>query len=119
MDIIGVVIALTALAAAGGAVLRHLAGGQLNSDEFPLGTLAVNLAASFLLGVIVSADDPLPTVVGIGALGALSTWSTVANEAAEMARTGRAALGLTYLGLTVSSGVLIAWFGLQLGQLIF
>ncbi len=118
MDILGVLIAFTALAAAAGAAIRYVVGGYLNGD-FPLGTLAVNLVASFLLGVIVAADDPLPTIVGIGALGAVSTWSTAANEAAELARTDRAALGVTYLGLTVSSGVLLAWFGLQLGPVLF
>ncbi len=118
MDILGVIIVLTAIAAAAGAALRFVVGGYLN-HEFPVGTLAVNLVASFLLGLVVSAADPIPTIVGIGALGALSTWSTAATEAAEMARTDRAALGLTYLGLTVSSGVLLAWFGLQLGPAIF
>lgn len=118
MDILGVLIVITALAAAAGALLRHVVGRYLNND-FPVGTLAINLVASFLLGVIVAADDPIPTIVGIGALGALSTWSTAANEAAELARSDRAALGVTYLGLTVSSGVLLAWFGLQLGPVIF
>jgi CrcB protein len=79
----------------------------------------VNLVASFALGMIVAAADPWPTIVGIGALGALSTWSTVANEAAAMSREDRGAMALAYLGLTVSSGVLAAWFGLQLGPVVF
>ncbi len=118
IDLLGVVIALTVIAAAGGAAIRFVVSNYLNHD-FPVGTLAVNLAASFLLGLIVSADDPIPTIVGVGALGALSTWATAATEAAEMARSDQATLGLTYIGLTVSSGVLLAWFGLQLGPAIF
>lgn len=111
-------IAAFAVAAAVGTGVRFLVAGYLNG-EFPLGTLAVNLAASLLLGVIVAADDPLPVIVGVGALGALSTWSTAANEAAVMARNRNGLLGLSYLGLTVSSGVLAAWFGLKIGALIF
>lgn len=113
-----VTIVLVALAAGAGATLRFLVGARLNR-EFPVGTLVVNLAASFALGIIVAADDPIPTILGVGALGALSTWATVANEAAAMSRDGKGALALGYLGLTVTTGVLAAWFGLKLGPLIF
>ena len=108
---------LVALAAAAGAVVRHLVDGHLNGD-FPIGTLAVNLAASFALGLVAGAGDPVPTIVGVGALGALSTWSATANEAATMARAGAGRLALGYLGLSVSSGVLLAWFGLRLGSVL-
>lgn len=111
-------VAGVAIAAAIGTSIRFLAGKHLNGD-FPMGTLMVNLAASLLLGIIVAADDPLPAIIGIGALGALSTWSTAANEAAIMSRNDNGILGLAYLGLTVSSGILAAWFGLKLGTLFF
>ncbi len=114
-----VVLALVfALAAAGGAAVRYLIAGYLN-NEFPIGTLAVNVVASLALGVIVAADDPVRTVVGIGAVGALSTWAAAANEAAVMSRSGNGLLALAYLGLTVSTGVLAAWFGLKLGPVVF
>ncbi len=113
-----VLVLLFAVAAGAGASARYLASGYLNGD-FPLGTLVVNVVASLFLGVVVAADDPLPTVIGIGAIGALSTWSVTATEVAAMARSGRGALALSYLGLTASSGVLAAWFGLKLGQAIF
>lgn len=105
-------------AAAVGAVLRFLAGRALN-DEFPYGTLLVNLVASFALGLIASLDDPIPVVVGIGGLGALSTWSTAANEAAVMARNDEAAVGVGYLSLSVSVGILMAWIGLRSGAVLF
>lgn len=114
------VVALMAvmLAAAGvGTVVRYLTGLLLNND-FPLGTLAVNLLASTALGLLVGADvgDSTSLIVGTGALGAMSTWSASANEAAIMARRGEGYLALAYLALTVLSGVTFAWFGLQLGQ---
>lgn len=112
------VAALFALAAAAGAVVRFVVASRLNRD-LPIGTLAVNLAASAAIGLAVAAPDPVATVLGIGALGALSTWSTTANETAALAREGHGALGLGYLALTVSSGILAAWFGLRLGAALF
>ncbi len=114
------VVALTAamLAAAGvGTIVRYLIDLLLNND-FPVGTLAVNLLASTLLGLLVGADigDSMSFIVGTGALGAMSTWSASANEAAIMARRGEGYLAIAYLALTVLSGVTFAWFGLQLGQ---
>ena len=112
------VIGLVAVAAALGAVVRFLVANRLNRD-LPTGTLAVNLVASASLGLAVSAPDPLATVLGVGALGALSTWSTAANEAAALSREEHGLLGLGYLALSVSSGVLAAWFGLRLGVAVF
>lgn len=113
-----VVAVLFVIAGAVGAAIRYLASNAMNGD-FPIGTMVVNLAASFLLGVIVAADDPLPVIVGIGSLGALSTWSTTAVETAMMARRGDGALAAGYLALTVTSGILAAWFGLRLGLQLF
>lgn len=110
-----IVAVLFALAAAAGAVVRHLAGSRWNR-EFPVGTLVVNLVASAGLGVAVALPDPQAVVVGLGAIGALSTWSAAANEAAAMTREeGQGALAAGYLCLLVSSGVLMAWFGLRVG----
>jgi CrcB protein len=106
-------------AAALGAAVRYLSGLILNND-FPLGTLSVNLLASFLLGLLMGADvgDHMGLVVGTGALGALSTWSAAANEAAVMARRNEGYLALAYIGLTVLSGVTFAWFGIRLGAVM-
>ena len=111
------VIAAMVAAAAVGTIVRYLTDLLLNND-FPIGTLAVNLGASTLLGLLVGADagDSMTLIVGVGALGAMSTWSAAANEAAIMARRGEGYLALAYLALTVLSGVTFAWFGLQVGQ---
>ncbi|MGB5758994.1 MAG: CrcB family protein [Acidimicrobiales bacterium] len=113
-----VTFVLFSLAAAAGAGIRFVVGGSLDNDDLPMGTLAVNILASFALGIITGAGDPLPTVLGIGAIGALSTWSATANEAAEMSREGKGVLAGAYLALSVSSCVLAAWFGLRLGPVV-
>lgn len=100
-----------------GTLLRYGLSLGFN-NEFPVGTLIANLVASFAFAVLATTDGRLGMVVGVGALGALSTWSTVANEAAIMARNEQGALAVAYLSLTVSSGVLAAWLGLQVARLI-
>lgn len=113
-----VVAVLVALTAGLGAVVRFVLADRLNRN-LPIGTLTVNLVASAGLGLVTSAPGAAATVIGVGALGALSTWSNAANEAAAMSREGHGSLGLGYLTLSVSSGILAAWFGLRLGTALF
>ena len=110
-----VVAVLLIMAAAAGAGVRFLAGRQLN-NAFPTGTLVVNLVASLALGIITAAPDPVPAILGIGMLGALSTWSTAAVEAAALARDGEGLMAAGYVGLTVTGGIVAAWVGLTLGS---
>ena len=107
------IIALFALAAAAGAVVRFLATENLNRS-FPTGTLVVNVGASFALGLLSQAGPDWQTVAGIGALGALSTWSSVAVEVASLARDRQGALAALYLAATTTTGVVAAWLGIQL-----
>lgn len=106
-------IILVALAAAAGASLRYTLSRWFNG-VFPYGTLLANLLASFAIGYGTQLDTMAATVVGIGALGALSTWATVANEAAEMARDRQGLQALLYVWATTASGIVAAWVGLQL-----
>ncbi len=105
------------LAGAGGALIRFLVSSYLNND-FPYGTLLVNLVASALLGFLVGADvgEEWSLMLGVAGLGALSTWSTAANEAAVMARREEGRLAVAYLALLVLSGIVVAWIGIQLGR---
>ena len=60
--------------------------------ELPLGTLVVNVLGAFLLGLIAGAalDDEASKLLGTGAIGAFTTFSTWALESQRMAegRTG-------------------------------
>ncbi|MGF1596586.1 MAG: fluoride efflux transporter FluC [Acidimicrobiales bacterium] len=107
------IVVLMVLAAAVGTSVRALAAASLNT-RFPYGTLAVNVAGSLALGALVGAGDAWRTVAGVGALGALSTWSSVAIEVGELARDRQGTLAALYLAATVTTGVLAAWIGLQL-----
>ena len=78
------------LAAAGVAtLLRVAASARLNLEAFPYGTLAVNVVGSFALGLLAGAGEVTTVVVASGALGSLTTFSTLAVETAELWRRNR------------------------------
>lgn len=94
---------------------------------FPLGILAANTAACFLVGATASwANDHgvdltagslswapgllvVALILGIG--GGLSTMSTFMVAAVSLWRSGNRAMALTYLGLTFGAGLAAGVFG--------
>lgn len=79
-----------------------------------MGTLAINLAAAFLLGLSASWDGVAGDGIRIGLLGAASTWSTLANELALLLRHRRFTRAGVYVVLSLVLGVGAAWIGLEL-----
>ena len=69
-------LAAVALGAAVGAPLRYLAG-HLGDGRLPLGTIAVNVAGSFLLGWFAARglDGSAAALLGTGFCGGLTTYS--------------------------------------------
>lgn len=105
--------ALFVLAAAIGTLVRHLAHERLPQAPVPVGILAVNLAGSFLLGLLAGWDPPGATVVGKAGLGALTTFSTFAAQAVSLGSRGRR-WAVAYIAVSVIGGILLAWCGLRL-----
>lgn len=93
-------IRITAVAVGGalGALLRYGLSGWVQAwagPRFPWGTLAVNALGSFALGVLVAValgqpggGGALRTFVGIGLLGAFTTYSTFAYETVALMQAG-------------------------------
>jgi CrcB protein len=88
---------IVGLVGAGGAVTRYLVDGMVQdrtSGVFPFGTLAVNVAGSFILGLITGLlwYHHLPvraeTIVGTGFCGALTTWSAASWETVRLVEDG-------------------------------
>ena len=100
--------------AAAGAGLRHLVRfGLARRTHFPAGTLAMNLAGSFLLGLVVAWDPPGATLVGTAGLGAMTTFSTFADEVVELRSDGRG-WWIAYIVSSIVGGVAAAWIGCSL-----
>jgi CrcB protein len=102
------------LVAAGGALgagARHLVSAwTLRSfgEDFPRGTLAVNLAGSFLLGALMAASLETEGVslelrlfLGSGILGGFTTYSSFNYEVLALLGQGRSGAALAYLGATL------------------
>jgi CrcB protein len=85
------------LAGAAGAVARYLTDGAVQdrtSGSFPFGTVTVNCAGSFILGIVTGLawyhglGGRAHAVVGLGFCGAFTTWSSVGWETVRLAEDG-------------------------------
>jgi CrcB protein len=97
-----------------GACARFLLDGAIAArGGFPLGTLAVNVSGSFLLGILagsdVSADAYL--LAGTATLGAFTTFSTWMFETQRAAEEGRARVAWANVVLSAALGLAAAALG--------
>jgi CrcB protein len=97
---------LVLLGGAVGAPLRYLADAWVSRRvvaDVPWGTLAVNVAGSFVLGVLAAAAPAwLLTLGGVGLCGALTTFSTFSFESVRLLEQGRT--GWAVLNVLASVG---------------
>ncbi|MCW2812915.1 MAG: CrcB-like protein [Nocardioides sp.] len=103
-------VLLVALGAAVGAPLRYLVAARLDRD-LPLGTLAVNVAGSFVLGVLVarSVGGAAWALLGVGFCGGLTTYSSFAVQTVRLRWRG-----VAYAVVTVVASVAAAAAGYAL-----
>ena len=103
------------VAAAIGALARAEAGRRWNRHEgFPVGTLAVNVGGSFVLGLLWDVAPPMITVVGLAGLGAFTTFSSFARDAVALAEQRHLAHAAIYVALSCAAGVGAAALGVAL-----
>lgn len=115
---------MIALGGAIGAILRYKLS-SLN-DEFPYGTLLVNVSGSFFLGFFfflflkdgVTVSEEMKSFVTIGLLGALTTFSTFSLELVNFFDQGDFRLLLTYLFLNIFLGVGAVFLGKKLVEFV-
>lgn len=112
-----------------GALVRFHFGGFVHSSvntalasekEFPFGTLFVNVAGTFLLGLLTGLSiyrelDPFVlAVLGTGFCGALTTFSTLAVDLQRFIRDGRYLHAALDLILSLFAGAGAAWVGFMI-----
>jgi CrcB protein len=107
---------LVVLGAAIGAPLRYLTDRYMLArfgDGFPWGTLAVNIAGSFVLGLVLGLPLSAGTValLGTGFCGALTTYSTFSWEILALARRREILTAGGYALLSVTAGMGAAVIG--------
>jgi fluoride exporter len=121
-------IAYIALGGIVGTLARYLVQGVIQSRAgvFPLGTLTINIAGSFLLGFIVRLATGSTVVspelrggLTIGFCGAFTTMSTFGYETVKLLGDGEYWQAGMYGGGTVFGCLLATWAGMALaGKLL-
>jgi CrcB protein len=116
-----------ALGGAIGATMRHgLNESMLHlfGRAFPFGTLLVNILGSFVIGLLYAlvlnghlAANPWRLFIGVGILGALTTFSTFSLDTVLLLQQGHLAKAvLNVLGNLVLC-LTLTWLGIKLGTL--
>lgn len=109
-----------ALAGAAGTLVRYAIGTNVANTSFPWPTLIINLAGSFLLGLVLGRvpawSTTASTAVTVGFLGAFTTFSTFAFEATSLLRDDRPGTAAAYVLLSVVLGLAAAAAGWQVGR---
>ena len=112
-----ITVASFVVAAAVGALARAEAGRRLNRDGgMAVGTLVVNATGSFLLGLLAEMAPPPITVLGVGGLGAYTTFSSFARDVAALVEQRRVILAVLYVGLTCGLGIGAAALGVAIAR---
>nr|WP_268254700.1 fluoride efflux transporter CrcB [Bacillus zhangzhouensis] len=88
------------------------------SSNFPLGTLFVNLTGSFLLGWIVGRglSSDLYALLGVGFMGAFTTFSTFKLENIQLREKRNHSVLLYYLVSSYAGGIILAFIGVLIGN---
>ncbi|WP_025502562.1 fluoride efflux transporter CrcB, partial [Vibrio parahaemolyticus] len=115
------ILGFIALGGAIGACSRYLVSEfcvLLFGRGFPYGTLTVNVVGSFIMGLLIAAfeseilaTEPWRQVIGLGFLGALTTFSTFSMDNVLLMQQGAFfKMGLNIL-LNVVLSISAAWIG--------
>jgi CrcB protein len=119
---LGLALAVT-LAGGAGALLRTLLNDAVAhrlAGDFPLGILSINIAGSFLLGLVTGLawyhglSSTTLAIVGIGLCGGFTTWSTAIWETLALLRLRLFAQAAFYTlgGLGLALGAAAAGIGI-------
>jgi len=114
-------ILAVAVGGAIGSLFRWFLGIRLNGlyPDLPLGTLAANVTAGYIIGVAIALFARIPEIpaewrlfVITGLMGGLSTFSSFSAEVVERFQQGRPGLALSEIALHVGSSLIMTALGI-------
>lgn len=104
-----------------GAVARYLLSGLVHRNlesNFPWGTMVVNIVGCFVIGCLMYmienrliVSDQMRLFLGIGILGAFTTFATFSQEIVVLLRNGHNWMALANILLSVGLGLIALWAG--------
>lgn len=121
-------VLLVALGAAVGAPLRYLVDRAVQARHdavFPWGTFTVNVAGSFVLGLLTggalagAVSGDVAVLLGTGFCGALTTYSTFGYETVKLVESGAFGQACANVAVSVTTGVAAAAAGYAVAQPLF
>ena len=103
---------------AAGSILRYLIQKAFNT-QFPMGTLCVNIAGCFLIGLMWAfstkgMSEQLRYLLMTGFCGGFTTFSAFGLEASQMILNGRWAILFIYIFTSVAVGILATFLGYKI-----
>jgi CrcB protein len=120
---------LVALGGAAGSVCRYLVGQwslRLFGPAFPWGTLIVNVAGSFAIGLLVeliarrlNASTEMRLLIVTGFLGGFTTFSAFSLDVISLVERSATLIGVTYIIASVAVSLAAVFAGLALGRSMF
>lgn len=97
---------------------------HLFGRAFPFGTLLVNILGSFVIGLLYGlliteqiAPNPWRIFIGIGVLGAFTTFSTFSMDTVLLLQQGDWLKAVANVVLNLVLCLTLAWLGLKLGSM--
>ncbi|OGT96690.1 MAG: camphor resistance protein CrcB [Geobacteraceae bacterium GWB2_52_12] len=121
-------VILIAIFGALGCVARYYVSGWTYEKlgwGYPWGTLAVNMAGAFLIGLIMElglkgAAIPANLRIGltIGFLGGLTTFSTFSYETFRLMESGRILIAFSNVIVSVTACLLFTWLGIVVAKAV-
>ena len=121
-------VVMIAIFGALGCVSRYYLSGWTYEKlgwGFPWGTLSVNVAAAFVIGLIMElglrgALIPASLRIGLvtGFLGGLTTFSTFSYETFKLLETGRFLVAFSNVIISVSVCLLFTWLGIVVAKIL-
>lgn len=110
---------LVAIAGGLGVLSRYGLSSAVHGDALPWMTVAINVAGSFVLGVLVVVplgSEELRTTLGVGFLGGFTTFSTFAVQAVLDVDSGNPQRAFVYVAVSVIAGIAAAAAGYSLAH---
>lgn len=112
-------LVLVGAAGLAGVLARYGISTAVHGDALPWATVGINVAGSFLLGMLVVTHWFSPEVrsaLGVGFLGGFTTFSTFSVQAVLDVESGEPGKALAYVGASVVLGIGAAAAGYWLAR---